>query len=99
MATGPQNSVIGDDSPLQAPEVEEAPDKEPDDFRKLGKSKVFPDVAKYIDGRVVHYQKYLPSGLPITGISKEERAEKWALADTVITELNDLKSFIEKSAK
>jgi len=97
--TGPQNSVIDESSPLTVPEPEEAPAKEPDDFRRLGQSSHWPKVAEKIDQRIVMYQQYLPSGQPLSTMSKEERAEKWLLADTVIRELTELKAFIEQSAR
>lgn len=82
------NSPIDDPQPWEAPDVIPAEQKKVvSDYEKLIKSKKYPLIHKYWEGRIEHYRRYLPSGETITGLTKAERATAWENAVVIISEL------------
>lgn len=97
--SGPLNSPVSDNEPVSLVQPPKVSKPEISDWEKLGKSKKYSIIDQYLEQRKAAWQKMLPSGQPISGLSAEERAHAWATADAVITEILGIQSQIAANTK
>ena len=96
-----KNGIASDPTPFIPPEPKAAPKKVTQtQWAKLGKSKQFPDIERYIDTRIEYNRLFLPDGTPI----KDEKDDQVILthykaAAMVIDELENLKATIINHTK
>lgn len=86
------NSIINDTLPTSPviPALSGQKKQKPTDFEKIANSETYPQFAYYINSRIQHYQRYMPGGKEIKGLSKEERIDAWSSAIVIIEELETL---------
>lgn len=89
------NSVISDPEPTkipEAPKIAEAPES---DWKKLGKSKKFPDINTYLEERKEHYRRFTPGGVPVEQLADESaKVAAWGQALCVINEIERIQATI-----
>jgi len=99
--SGPKNTILSDSLPYQLPDVKDL--KSPkqvnkSDFAKLGTSRKYKEIDKYIEVRKEYYRHFLPGGsiLREVAITDPTKAGNWAgLASTIIDELEQLQLKIQ----
>lgn len=82
------NSPISDPAPFQTPEIKKPVKKRKrkTEFEKLVENKKFPQIALWIESRKEFYRHYLPDGKEVKNLSREERADWWAISSAIIDE-------------
>lgn len=78
-------SPLPDAEVTKVPEVK-PPQEEADAWTKLGKSKNYKDIDKYIEARKEAYRRFLPNGTPIEQATDTEIASHYRTASAVIRE-------------
>ena len=97
---GPQNVIPGDyGMDLPQTQVEERDLAVELRAAKFSKSKEFKVLKEHLQGRIKHYQQYLPDGRPVTSVSKRERDEYWPVAILLIAEFNAVIDSYERAAQ
>lgn len=90
----PSNAIIGDVQPIELPQMPNSEHEEALlELRKKAKysrSKEFADLREHMEARINFYKSFLPGGIPIVNIDETERGKYWAVADLVITELQQV---------
>jgi hypothetical protein len=88
------NSPISDPEPL-TPDPPQRPKRaKKSDWEKLAKDSKYPEIQAYIDARKKFYSRYTPGGEPVEGLTKEQRAEMWDVATTILKEFEDFENVI-----
>lgn len=99
MKTMRTNSPIDDPTPYDPPEPAKLPKQPKTDFAKLGTSRKWPAVDRYIDDKIGFYSTNLPGGPAGKDKTYEEKGKMWEVATTIIQELEDFKNKIEAEVK
>lgn len=90
------NSPIDTSAPIPTATEPAKKRRKKTDFEKISKDVKYPKVVEYIEGRVKHYQMYLPGGTPIEGVTDDERKKRWDSAVVIIKELEAFKNTVER---
>jgi hypothetical protein len=96
---GPQNAIIGDDYSTDIP-VTQVDEKELNLEKKaarFSKSAEFKRIEDHMNARIEFYQRYMPSGQPIT--TAQPTGEDWRVANTVIKELQGVIDYYKTAAE
>lgn len=88
----PQSGLLGDVTdmtslPQAAVDQQEEARNELRKKAKYSRSKEFQELKTHMEGRIAHWQSYLPGNVPTEAVPEEERAKYWAVANMVIGEL------------
>lgn len=92
------NSPIDDATPYQVPETK-LEQRKASDFARLGRSRDYKEVTKYLESRKEYYRRFLPGGVPVEEIANMKDAELgiwWKAASTIITEIEMLQGIIQR---
>lgn len=90
----PQHGLVGDIGATELPEA--SLDKKEEALTELRKrakysrSKEFAELKAHMEARIAFYKSFLPGGVPVVNIEESERGKYWAVADLVITELQQV---------
>lgn len=88
---GPQNAIMGDtDLGIDLPEsrVDEQDLVNERKAARFSKTKEFKALKEYFQGRIEHYQQFLPNGNPVEAADMAEVTANWKVANIVIGEFN-----------
>lgn len=93
------NSPISDPVPFEAPAIAAMEKRPQTEGAKLGKSKKWPEVTAYLEGRIEFYRQYMPDGTAIPSLTEAEAGRWWKCAATIIAELENFKNRIESEVR
>lgn len=87
----PQHAIIGDGTGVDLPQAQPDPNTlvEEKKMAKYSRSAEYGRLKEHLEARIAFYQLYLPGSesKEIQQLNREERADKWAIADDVIKEI------------
>lgn len=103
MNKGPKNTILSDPAPFLPPDAAPKPERvKVSDWAKLGKSRKYKQVDKYIEARKEFFRHFTPSGDSFSKLLIEDKdaAVMWAsIASEVIKELDDVQYRIQKETE
>lgn len=97
-----KNTILSDPIPTWAmPEVKDkkVTKPTPDDWEKLGKSRKYKEINKWIESRKEYWRHFLPDGTAIKDLPDDQVAAWWKCASTIIDEYENLQLKIETTAR
>lgn len=86
---GPQHGILGDnDSGIDLPESQVETNDLVNERKaaRFSKTKEFKALKDYFEGRIEHYQQYLPNGNTVEAGKLTEIGTNWMIATTIIGE-------------
>lgn len=98
---GPQNGIVGNDYPTELPQTQVDPNAMDEIAKaaKFSKTTEFKELKKHFESRIDFYKVYLPDGRPVITASMQDRADNWAIANTIIGEFQAVIDVYEKAAE
>lgn len=94
---GPQNAIPGDEYGTELPKTE-VPIEDLAEEKKMAKyseSAEFKRFRQIMEGKITHYEHFLPGGKLPADIPEEERGKWWAVADIVIREFKEILGYYD----
>lgn len=89
------NSIIPDPEPLTPTPQPKKKEVKATDWELLSNGADYKQVKEYLQGRITYFQRFLPSGIPVADLSKEQQMEQWGVATTIINEFEGLLKTLE----
>lgn len=90
--TGPKNTILSDPTPYLPPEQKQQATKKPkpSDWAKLGKSRKYKEIDRFLEQRKEYFKHFLPGGKALAELAIEDpaKAGMWAaVASTIVDEI------------
>lgn len=101
MKTGAQNAITDDNFGTEMPEstVDELALAAERNMARFSKTKEYKALKDYMEGRIEFFQKYLPTGKPLTTKNMDSANQDWIIANTVIGEFKNVLQAYEQAAE
>lgn len=88
------NSPIDEGSDSILSELAPKPKIQPNDWERLAKSGKYKDINAYFEQRKEHHRRFLPGGIPVQNVPKDELAKHWEVACMVLEEIEMIQGLI-----
>lgn len=96
--SGPLNSPLDEGLPPTDATPPKRKKQKLDGWQQLAKIDKLKDVNDYIEGQKDFYRKFLPTGQPISGLTKAERIAAWENAVVIIAEFEKFQTILAGAA-
>lgn len=96
--SGPLNSPLDETSPVTNPEPPKPKRQKKNGWQVLASLKNLKEVNEHLEAKKEFYRRNLPTGAPVSGLSKAQRIQAWETAVVMVAEIEEIQAIIAAAA-